>query len=188
MSLYGKTDAAANVTKASKNLASSSQAKQIIFVDNTEAALSENKLRGINAPGWWSYFTYTDSDGHTRHKAEHLITIADPIGPETQADDTIAADIASAISITTQPSNQTAQDGEATFSVVATVSPSGTPVFQWQRRTTTSGKWVNLAGATSASLALTGLTAASNGYEFRVKVTSTVGSEEVISNSAELTV
>ena len=78
MSLYGKTDSAANLAKAGRGVAASSQAKTIVFVDNKEAALAENKARGINAPGWWSYFTYTDGEGNVRHKAEMLVTIADP--------------------------------------------------------------------------------------------------------------
>ena len=76
MSLYGRTDSNANVTKTSIGIAASSQAKTVVFVDETEAALEANKERGLNAPGWWSYFTYTDADGKTRHKAEHLVTLA----------------------------------------------------------------------------------------------------------------
>jgi hypothetical protein len=40
----------------------------------------------------------------------------------------------------------------------------------------------------SSSLALTSLTTASNGYEYRVKLTSSAGAEEVISAAATLTV
>tara|TARA_B100000963_G_scaffold339042_1_gene336455 strand:+ start:182 stop:469 length:288 start_codon:yes stop_codon:yes gene_type:complete len=94
MSLYGRTDSNANVAKAGRGIAASSQSKTVVFVDDTEAALAANKARGINAPGWWSYFTYTDAGGATRHKAEHLVTIANPDlnANETQDDDTIAAD------------------------------------------------------------------------------------------------
>ena len=43
------------------------------------------------------YFTYTDTEGNTRHKAEMLVTIAGPDlnANETQADDAAAADISS---------------------------------------------------------------------------------------------
>lgn len=37
MSLYGRTDSADNVTKASRGIAASAQAKTIVFVDNQEA-------------------------------------------------------------------------------------------------------------------------------------------------------
>ena len=56
MSLYGRTDSNANVTKAGRGIAASAQAKQVIFVDETDAQLEANKERGLNAPGWWSYF------------------------------------------------------------------------------------------------------------------------------------
>tara|TARA_X000001036_G_scaffold396653_1_gene398350 strand:+ start:474 stop:764 length:291 start_codon:yes stop_codon:yes gene_type:complete len=94
MSLYGRTDSNANLTKAGRGIAASSQSKTVVFVDETEASLSVNKARGINGPGWWSYFTYTDAGGATRHKAELLVTLAnaDINANETQADDAIAAD------------------------------------------------------------------------------------------------
>jgi hypothetical protein len=191
MSLYGRTDSNTNKTKAERNIASSSQAKQIIFVDNTEAALSENKQRGIDAPGWWSYFTYTDTEGNTRHKAELLVTIADPDSNanETQTDDTVAADVASAITISAQPTNQTTDDAvaAATFAVTAAAT-TGSLVYQWQFQSATGTRWSNITGETGSSLALSGLTLADSGKKYRVKITSTAGAEEVISNTATLTV
>ena len=105
MSLYGRTDSNANKTKAGRGVSPSSQAKETIFIDDTEAALPANKARGLNAPGWWSYFTYTDGGGNTRHKAEMLVTIAGPDtnSNETQADDAVAADEIVLIDIQTQP-------------------------------------------------------------------------------------
>jgi hypothetical protein len=193
MSLYGRTDSNENKTKASRGVGSSSQAKQIIFVDNTEAALAENKKRGINAPGWWSYFTYTDGEGHTRHKAEHLVTIAGPDlnANETQADDAVAADATSIITISVQPTDQATDDAiaAATFSVTAADAPDlGDIVYQWQVQTATGTRWTNVTGGTSASLALTGLTVADSGKKYRVKLTSTAGASEVISDTATLTV
>ena len=102
MSLYGKDDSNANKAKAGRGIAPSSQAKQTIFIDDTEAALAENKARGLNAPGWWSYYTFTDCEGNTRHKAEHLVTIAGPEAnaDETQTDDSVAADESVPVSYT----------------------------------------------------------------------------------------
>ena len=193
MSLYGKDDSNTNVTKAGRGVSASSQAKQIIFIDNTEAALEENKERGLNAPGWWSYFTYTDGEGHTRHKAEHLVTIAGPDlnANETQADDAVAADATSIITISVQPTNQSTDDAiaAATFSVTAADAPDlGDIVYQWQVQTATGTRWTNVTGGTSASLALTGLTVADSGKKYRVKLTSTAGASEVISDTATLTV
>jgi hypothetical protein len=196
MSLYGRTDSAANVTKGGRGIAASSQAKTTVFVDETEAQLNETKSRGITGPGWWSYFTYTDSSGATRHKAEQLIFIANPDGTETQADDTIAADVASAVTITVQPANSTSSSGAGTYTLTTTTT--GTPgalAYQWQRQTAGGKRWTNITASldtgityadfTTATLAYSGLAADTlDGNKFRVKVTSAGGTEEVISGGA----
>jgi hypothetical protein len=261
-------------------------ARKTIFIDDVEATLAENRERGLTAPGWWEYMTYTDADGKTRHKAQHLVAFKDAPVNAADLDDAVAADVASAISISSQPSNQstrtpagailtvtragTAATGTGTYTInsstagivvtnvsggaapaangyeftvsrsggtytvtvvtggsgfaatdtilvkgstlggvdttndltitVATVATAaatfsvtasattGSLVYQWQRRTTTGGRWSNISGATSSSLALTGLTTASDSYEYRVKLTTSAGAEEVISNAATLTV
>jgi hypothetical protein len=164
-------------------------ARRTVYIDDVEATLAENKLRGLTAPGWWEYMTYTDSSGATRHKAQHLVAFKDAPVNAADLDDTVAADVASAVTISVQPANQSTDDGvgTATFSVTASAT-TGSLVYQWQRRTSSTAKWTNVSGATSASLALTGLTTSSNGYQYRVKLTSSAGAEEVISNTATLTV
>ncbi len=257
----------------------STAARRTIYIDDVEATLPENRERGLTAPGWWEYMTYTDASGNTRHKAQHLVAFKDAPVNTADLDDAVAADVASAISISAQPSNQTtntpaggiltvdtigaadalrtagtytiaatdyitdAAGTGATFSVVvngsgaatvtvtgagsgfvvdetitiddadlggggaadltfdvATVATAaatfsvtasattGSLVYQWQRRTSSTAKWTNVSGATSASLALTGLTTSSDGYQYRVKITTSAGAEEKISNVATLTV
>ncbi len=190
MSLYGRTDSNANVAKAGRGIAASSQSKTVVFIDETEAALESNKKRGLNAPGWWSYFTYTDSSGATRHKAEHLVTLAnaDLNANETQSDDAIAGDAATAITIGTQPADQDTSSGAATFTVAATTTGSGaTLTYQWQKSTDAGLNFVNVSNATSASLVLAGQTAANNGDQYRVRVNNSIGADEVISSVATLT-
>ena len=198
MSLYGRTDSNANKTKAGVGIAASSQAKTTVFVDETEAQLNETRSRGITGPGWWSYFTYTDSSGATRHKAEQLIVVANPDlnSNETQSDDTIASDVASAVTITAQPTNSTSSSGAGTYTLTTTTT--GTPgalAYQWQRQTATGKRWVNIAAGTdtgityadftTATLAYSGLAGATlDGNKFRVKITSAGGTEEVISDGA----
>ena len=99
MSLYGKDDSNANKTKAGIGVAASSNTKTIVFIDDTEAQLAENKARGVSSPGWHSFYTYTDMHGKTRTKSELLVSIAGPEAnaSETQSDDTIGADITSTI-------------------------------------------------------------------------------------------
>lgn len=199
MSLYGNDDSNANKTKAGIGIGASSQAKTVVFIDDTEAQLKSNKDRGLNAPGWWSYFTYTDSHGTTRHKAEKLVYIAKPEAnaSETQADDTIGADVLEVITLTSgnQPANSTSSSGAGTFAVTVSVDQSGTPAYVWQRQTATGNRWTNIAANTdtgityadftTATLAYSGLAGDTlDGYKYRVKVTTSKGATEVISNGA----
>lgn len=188
MSLYGRTDSNANKTKIEALRTAVVAGETIVFVDETEAALSENKERGINGPGWWSYRTYIDGSGKTRHKAECLAFISNPDlnANETQTDDTIAADVASAITISAQPTDQNTSGGAATFSVTASADV-GTVTFQWQRKAAGGTRWSNVSGATSASLVLAGQDADNDGDMYRVKLNSDAGAEEVISDTATLT-
>ena len=193
MSLYGRTDSNANKTKAGVGIAATSQSKTTLYIDETEAALEANKERGLNAPGWWSYFTYTDSSGATRHKAEQLVTIANPEANanETQADDTIASDSAGAITITAQPSNASvAATNTAQFAVTATRTGGGTITYQWQ--VSTDGEnFANVttgANGTTATYTTAATAAGDNGNKFRCKINTTAGAPEVVSNVATLTV
>ena len=184
MSLYGKTDSNANVTKAGRGVSASSQAKQILFIDDTEAALAENKARGLNAPGWWSYYTFTDCEGNTRHKAEMLVTIADPEAnaQETQSDDSVAADVPVLITINTQPADVTVADGGNLSLVLAAIAtPPGDPsvlTYQWQKKSGT--RYTNISGATSTTYDITGVGIADAG-SYRCKINSTNGAPELIS-------
>ena len=190
MSLYGRTDSNANKTKAGVGIAASSQAKTTIYIDETEAALEANKERGLNAPGWWSYFTYTDSSGATRHKAEQLIFIAggDTNSNETQADDAQAADVAVTIAIGTQPADTAVAVGAAlNLTVVATGTPPGDAsllTFQWQKKS--GNRYANISGATAATFTVATY-AATDAGTYRVKINSSNGAKEVISDAAVVT-
>ena len=189
MSLYGRTDSNDNKTKAGRGVSPSSQAKQILFIDNTEAALAENKARGLNAPGWWSYFTYTDGAGNTRHKAEMLVTIAGPDtnANETQADDAVAADVSVVLSINTQPATQAVAVGAVlSLAVDAIATPPGdaSPVqYQWQKKS--GRRWTNI-GANQPTYDVA-VYAEEDAGDYRVKLTSTNGAKELISDTATVT-
>ena len=190
MSLYGRTDSNANQTKAGVGIAASEQAKTVIYVDETEAALEANKERGLNAPGWWSYFTYTDSSGATRHKAEQLVFIAggDINANETQADDAQAADVAVLITINTQPADTAVAVGAALQLTLAAIStPPGDASllsYQWQKKS--GNRWSNVAGATGTTFDIATY-AATDAGSYRVKINSSNGAKEVISDTAVVT-
>ena len=178
-------------------LGGDSNTYELIFADATEGSLAESKSRGISNPGWWVYRSYTDHAGNTRHKAECVAALTVASGTSgDMADDTIAADVASAVTITGQPGNSTSSSGAGTFAV--TTSTTGTPgalAYVWQRQKSGTKRWVNVSASldtgityadfTTATLAYSGLAGATlNGYNYRVKITSANGTEEVISNGA----
>ena len=170
MSLYGRVDSTANQTAVglTRGNGAGSATETIVFVDETEAGLNENKTRGITAPGWWAYRTYTDHNGNTRHKAEHLMILTNPEAnaDETLSDDTIAADVASSVSITAQPAASTSSSGAGTFTL--TTSTTGTPgalSYQWQRQTANATtRWVNIAADTDTGVTYADFTTATLAY------------------------
>ena len=168
---------------------------RVVFIDAVEATLAENTERGLNAPGWWQYTSYTDADGNTRHKAQHLAAFKSAPANTADTDDAVAAVVASAITISAQPADVAgaADPVTDTFAVTAAAT-TGTLLYQWQRQTASGTRWTNVtdagvfSGATTATLTLTAAAKADyDGYKFRVKITSTAGAEEVISDTATLT-
>lgn len=84
-------------------------------------------------------------------------------------------------SITTQPLNQTVCEGQnVTFSVVATGN------YQWQVSTNGGASFTNIAGQTSASYTITGVTTGMNSNQYRCIVSTACGS--TTSSAAVLTV
>lgn len=80
------------------------------------------------------------------------------------------------ITISVQPSNQTAASGAATFTVTASATQNAELLYQWQRQTGGAGSWTNIATGLSATLALVDLSyAANNGDKYRVVITSGAG-------------
>ena len=169
----------------------------LVFVDTTEDSIASNKTRGISGPGWWLYQTYQTHNGTERHKAECLVPLKVAAGSAGDfAQDTIDADVNETITVGTQPANSTSSSGAGTFVAAFTVDQSGTKVYKWQRQTASATtRWVDITASldtgityadfTTATLAYSGLGGATlDGQNYRVKITSANGTEEVISNGA----
>ena len=190
MSLYASEDSNAAKAAVEKTIAADTSGATVVFIDATEAGLAANRERGLVSPGWWSYQTYTDAAGKTRHKAECLVNIQGPEAnaSETQADDAIAADVAVTIAIGTQPADASVAVGAAmTLTVAATATPPGDAsvlTYQWQKKS--GNRYTNISGATSATYTV-GTYAASNAGTYRVKINSTNGAAELISDTATVT-
>ena len=184
MALWGNTDA----TGSKPKYLNAADAAKTFFVSREEAALKTNHDKGINGAGWWLINEYTDAYGKTRYKTECLVSIsvANAVSSDA-ADDATIADVNITITISGQPANQTTISGAATFAVTATAN-SGTVTYQWQRAAiATPTRFVNVSGATSASLVLSGRLLANDGDKYRVVVGSDSGAVKVNSDSATLT-
>ena len=76
------------------------------------------------------------------------------------------------ITISVQPSSQSAISGTATFAVEASATQSAELVYQWARQAGGTGGWTDIATGLSATLALDALSfAANNGDKYRVTIT-----------------
>jgi hypothetical protein len=93
------------------------------------------------------------------------------------------------ITITSQPSSQAASSGNATFTVAASVTQGATLSYQWQKRESGGSTFANVAGATSPSLSLSGLTSSVDDADsYRVVVSATGNADPVTSGEVLLTV
>ncbi len=87
--------------------------------------------------------------------------------------------------LTTQPADITVTVGQpATFTVVANGVP--TPTYQWRRRSSATGAFTEIAGATGTTLTLATTAHSDSGAQYVVAVTNSVAT--VTSNPAILTV
>lgn len=185
MALWGKTDATGSRPKWI-NLSTQPAGTQLVFVDVTEARVASNRTKGIDGPGWWLHREYTDSNGQIRYKSECVVALQETAGNAGDAaDDLFVPDVTTTIAISAQPTNQTSVAGAATFGVTAALTPAGTVTYQWQVKVGTAG-WTNVVGATSATLALTGVVSGDTGKQYRV-VVGGAGSKKVTSDAATLT-
>ena len=92
------------------------------------------------------------------------------------------------ITISAQPTNQSTSDGNASFSVTASVTEGATLSYQWQRSTDAGTTFSALSGETSNSLSLSSITVLSDQYQYRCVVSATGGAASVNSSSATLSV
>ena len=92
-------------------------------------------------------------------------------------------------SITSDPSNATANEGGTANFAVTTSTSSGTPTYQWERSDDGGANWVNVVGATSASYTTPTLVYATDGADRYRCIVSLVGAAaSITSNFAVLTV
>ncbi len=174
--------------KIKNNRAGLSNNADIVFVSQEEAALVDNRLKGVKAPGWYKITEKVNNDGTIRYMTENLISMTVPNATSgDNTDDLVVAD--AEISITTQPSSASVTaPAAASFTVVA----SGGTTYQWQIQTGGTGAYADISNggvystATTATLNISNSTGL-NGNRYRC-VVGNGGTAQVKSNGAKLTV
>ena len=194
MSLYGRTDSNANKAKVAATVGNGagSVTETIVFVDEQEAQLAENKARGINGPGWWAYYEYAQGSV-TRTKARILCFLTNPDlnANETQSDDASAADYTIVIGIQPVAASVTAPAAAQFVAAASTTPAGGALTLQWQEDQ--GAGFVNLAdagvysGSTTSTLDISDSTGLDT-YQYRVVISNTGASADVTSAAALLTV
>ncbi len=101
----------------------------------------------------------------------------------------VALTVLRTFSITSQPSNQTGNEGETATFTVAASSSSGTPTYQWERSDDGGANYAPIGGATSAAYTTPTLVFANDNADRYRSVVSLVGSAgDITSTHGELTV
>jgi len=183
--------------------------QNIYGIDRVEVGVPENEARGISHTGWTHYTTYTDAYSQTRHKAEVIVAMSKNFASNATGslfgsgagvdalDDTVAADYL--IYFTTQPTDNVTTSNTSYFFAIADSDPTGATItFQWQENNGTA--WVNIAdgdtglyenvtysGNTTNALTISNVTAAVNGFDYRVVISGDGGADSNTSDSANLT-
>lgn len=188
MALWGKTDTDASKPKylsdTLRNDQSVSDLDSTVGLNVTEAQVVANRAKGLKTPGWTLSRTYTDAQGNTRNKTEVLVAMNE-FATDGSDNDTIAPEI----TITVQPTAQTAVEGAtATFGVTATRTGTGSLTYQWQKQEGGAGSWANIVGATSASYTTGALTVADDNTDKYRVIVSLTGADSKTSNAVALTV
>jgi hypothetical protein len=118
--------------------------------------------------------TYTISAAaNSQNGYRYRAVFTNSVGTATTAVATLTVQWAPAV--TTNPASQTVTSGHnVTFTAAATGNP--TPTVQWEVSTDGGNTFTNVAGATSATLTISGATASQNGSIYHAVFTNSVGS------------
>lgn len=164
----------------------------VVFVDEIEALVPANRLKGIKTPGWMVYNEFVNSSGATRYKHDVLIAMTIPaaVAGDSTVDNAIVGNTQFVVSA--QPLAVVTNGGIA---VSYTVAAAGATSYQWQIRTGGAGQYTNIANAgiysnaTTAILGLsTGTVKALSGNTYRCIVANTTAGASATSAPVALTV
>lgn len=130
--------------------------------------------------------TFTLTNVTTAMNGNLYRAVAFSCGPVGTNSNAATLTVNSPVSYTTQPANIAVCAGaDVSFSVTAT--GTGTLTYQWQVSTNGGSTWINITGATAATLNLAGVTAAMNNNQYRV-LSSAACSSNFASSAATLSI
>jgi len=179
--------------------------QDIYFIDSAEAVVDTNQAKGLNAPGWWKYSTYTDGTSTVRHKAELLcaiseagVGIADAGVDGVDETDNVGFDIGS-LTIATIADVTVTAPAVATLTPVPSINSEDAVfsyVWTFDASGGTPGTAITEANHPGFEVAADGTltfptVAGQNGDTYRVAISATVGGVAVAavnSNTVTLTV
>ena len=138
-----------------------SSSTEIVGVSQAEAQLAQNKNRGLNSPGWWTYRTYVDAAGNNRHKSECIAFLNDLTGDAS--DDTLAGDFISTVTTTNPANASVAATNTQAFSVTATVTAAAAAIDG-------AANAGNTAGRTAGTYVITGTGGTGSGLKVSLVV------------------
>lgn len=179
MALWSNTDAAASAPQYTVDVTTGNTGVQAYNVEPIGTwGVDSNEAQATNVNGHAGWVLRTvGSGGRAGRVTEETLVAMGSIS--TDSEDVVYPDYT--IYITSQPSNVALAAGNnATFTVVATSTPSTTLAYQW------SGPTGAITGATNATLTITNAQSANNGGYY-VTITAT-GADTVVSANATLTV
>jgi hypothetical protein len=158
-------------------------------VSSDEGAATHLTTYNATHAGWVGVTTYIDAHGNLRTKNEVLVAMSSIVNDA--ADDEVFPD--RVISILSQPSSVSVGTTDtATFTVLASATPTGTLSYQWEY-SSTGVAYTSLSddstysGTATAGLGVTNTDASLDGYYYRVVISAT-DADDVTSNAAVMTV
>ena len=141
-------------------------------VDGIEVGAASTTPYAVTHSGWVSIgATYIDSEGNLRVK--HEVLVAGGIVPPDASDDTLFPDPTISILTDVVDAVGVATDGNATFSVVTSVSPDYAPLtYQWREDGSNLSDGGDYSGATTSILTVVNDSDKDDGREYDVVITS----------------